>query len=229
MSTLSGIEGTMADAERRWLLERTDVYQLMTDLLAGPPKLSLLARYFNEAKLRGSVVAWEGGEELSSYFLDMEEGELRTQSAKETEEFKRLFQGSKACLSPEESAVRRRIEGLQAHIVPEQINSYYNDCGVVFNKLNGEHDDSLAMELEFMSVMADRMQTAGELPYNRSSLAELQISFLENHLLKWAIPFSEELRTATDSKLYLALASLLTNFLVWDYTMLCSWREGYLR
>lgn len=231
MSTLSGIEGTMADAEQRWLVERADVYQLMADLLAGPPKLSRLARYRNEAKLRGSLVAGEGGAELSAYFTDLDDKELRALSEQETEEFKRLFFGSKARLSPEESSVRKKLDGQHGHnvlVVPEQINSYYNDCGVVFNKLNGEHDDSLAMELEFMSVMADRMLTSENLPYNRSNLAELQISFLENHLLKWAIPFSEELKAVTKSKLYSALASLLTNFLVWDYTMLCSWREGYL-
>lgn len=228
MGISSAIEGMKEKAEHRWLSERADVYQLLTDFLSGPPKLSLLARYFNEARLRGVLVAYEGGEALSAYFSKLQEQELRSLSAKETAEYTRLFSGSKACLNPEESAMRRKLEGLHGHVVPEQINSYYNDCGVVFNKLNGEHDDSLGMELEFMSVMADRMYTAGELPYNRSSLSELQISFMENHLLKWAIAFSEELMAATDSALYTALANLLTQFLVFDYTMLCSWREGYV-
>ncbi|WP_223066029.1 TorD/DmsD family molecular chaperone [Paenibacillus caui] len=226
MSTLSEDAYKLTEQQNRWLMEREVVYQLLIDFLERSPELSLLARYRNIVKLRGSITAWEGGGELTNYFNSIQDHELRRIGMDEAEEYRRLFTGEDAKLAASESAVRARTEGVQTNAQTGQVGGFYSDCGVVFNKVNGERDDSLTMELEFMAVIADRMKCAGFLSCSRSSLVEMQIRFLENHLLRWAITFADELAAATRSQLYAALAAMLKQFLLWDLAMLYQWREG---
>lgn len=102
----------------------------------------------------------------------------------------------------------------------------YTSAGIVFNKCNGEADDHIAIELEFMAVMHERML------YNsfsiRSAMESLDIqeSFLEKHLLQWTPQFCQKLNAATDSPLYLGLSHMLEEFLPLDLQMLRSWRAS---
>ncbi|MNP60255.1 chaperone protein TorD [compost metagenome] len=95
----------------------------------------------------------------------------------------------------------------------------------MFNKISGERDDHIALELEFMAVLSEEMLSKAGLHESCLELADVQIRFLENHLMQWAPRFSNELAAATSSPIYIGLAELLVQFLDMDLEKLYAWRK----
>jgi TorA maturation chaperone TorD len=102
----------------------------------------------------------------------------------------------------------------------------YTSAGIVFNKCNGEADDHIAIELEFMAVMHERMLYNSFSIRSAMELLDIQEAFLEEHLLQWTPQFCDKLNAATDSPLYLGLSHMLAEFLPLDLQMLRSWRAS---
>lgn len=210
----------------QWLELRGSVYQLLADFLGRPPRMSLIAGWRHKAELNHKVVTSESGRRLKHYLESIPEEDFRGVCHKEAEEYERLFTGHDAIIAPCESTCRCRTEGADAFACISEVRKIYMENGVVFNKLNGERDDHIALELEFMAVLAEGMLTKGNLQESCLELADAQLHFLESHLLKWARPFAKELLEATSSPLYTGLAELMDQFLVSDLRQLRSWRES---
>lgn len=227
MTTTVFEDGVTANEEQLlWLERRGWVYQLLVDFLGREPRLSLIAQYRREARLKGPVISSEGGRMLKTYLNSIEECKLRQVCYDEAEEYIRLFVGGQAVLPFTEGHFRAREEGLQALREASQLGAIYCECGVVFNKLHNERDDHMAIELEFMSVLADRMLVAGCARNKCTELADMQLWFLESHLMQWAPSFAEALHQEARTPLYKGLAVLMSEFLTKDLKMLRSWRSA---
>ncbi|AWB46299.1 hypothetical protein DCC85_20450 [Paenibacillus sp. CAA11] len=211
----------------RWMEDRGWVYQLLVDFLVRPPRLSLIARYRSYADRKGLIPSSSGGQQLAAYFEGLEKEELQAACTREQQEYQRLFVGSDPKLPLSEALVRERAEGIDAFRIRADISEFYSGCAISFNKLNGERDDHIALELEFMAVMADRTLCAEGLPESRLRHIELQAAFMESHLMKWAVKFADELYAATNSPMYRGLAMLLKEFLERDQAMLLKWQALY--
>ncbi|WP_068620727.1 TorD/DmsD family molecular chaperone [Paenibacillus tuaregi] len=219
-------DGVTANEEQLlWLERRGWVYQLLVDFLGREPRLSLIAQYRREAALKGPVISSEGGRMLKDYLESIEEDKLRQVCYDEAEEYTRLFVGSPAVLPFTEGGFRARKEGIQVMWESSQLGTVYCECGVVFNKLHNERDDHMAIELEFMSVLADRMLVAGCVRNKCTELADMQLWFMESHLMKWAPAFAEALQREARTPLYKGLGVLLSEFLSKDLEMLRVWRS----
>ncbi|MNC08444.1 chaperone protein TorD [compost metagenome] len=106
------------------------------------------------------------------------------------------------------------------------LSDVYASAGIVFKKCGGEADDHIAIELEFMAVMHERMLFNSFSIRSAMELLDIQERFLEEHLLRWTPQFCSRFNAATDSPLYLGLSHMLEEFLPQDLQMLRAWKAS---
>jgi TorA maturation chaperone TorD len=133
-------------------------------------------------------------------------------------EYRRLLQQSK----PRQAAESHYTKDGCAQDLAE----CYASAGVAFNKLHGEADDHIAIELEFMTLLHDRMLNNTYCEDSMLQLMEVQEKFLEEHLLSWVPSLCKDLKGSTQSPLYQSLFSLLEEFLAQDLNMLKTWKHS---
>ena len=85
------------------------------------------------------------------------------------------------------------------------VRKAYRKAGVRKNESYADHDDHIAVELEFMRYLAEKA-AAGE-------SQDVQFDFLRNHLMGWSVDFCAVLTGATTSDFYRGLAELTMSFL----------------
>jgi TorA maturation chaperone TorD len=213
---------TVPEAFSRWLESRGLIYQLMTDFFGRKPTLSLVAQWSRNRQMSVAAEMTEGGRELKRYLCSQEPQELPSICAKEDKEFKRLMStGAVKSFVPREAANLGQSEEFC-----NVISDVYASAGIVFNKCNGEADDHIAIELEFMAVLHERMLYNSFSVRSAMELLEIQEKFLEEHLLRWTPQFCKTLNAATDSPLYLGLSHMLEEFLPQDLNMLRAWKTS---
>lgn len=217
---------TTPPEQAAWLGRRGWVYELLMDFLSRPPRMSLIAHWRRRAETSHAIPNSRGGRRLRSYLEAIPGEQFRSVCQQEAEEYRRLFMDHKVPLIPCEGAFRAKRDGADAYACTAHIRAMYAESGVVFNKLYGESDDHIAMELEFMAVLSEVMQSRLDLRHSCLELTDTQIRFLETHLLQWAPRFAEELIRATTSPLYTGLAELLREFLIYDLEQLRRWRAS---
>jgi putative dimethyl sulfoxide reductase chaperone len=208
------------EAFSRWLESRGLIYQLLTDFFGRKPSLSLVAQWSRNRQMSVAAEMTEGGRELKRYLCSQEPQELPLICEKESKEYKRLMiEGAVNAFVPREAAHLGHTEEFC-----NVISDVYASAGIVFNKCNGEADDHIAIELEFMAVLHERMLYNSFSVRSAMELLDIQETFLEEHLLRWTPQFCEELNASTDSPLYLGLSHMLEEFLPQDLHNLRAWR-----
>ncbi|KGE20342.1 TorD/DmsD family molecular chaperone [Paenibacillus wynnii] len=208
------------EAFSRWLESRGLIYQLLTDFFGRKPALSLVAQWSRNAQIGVAAEMTEGGRELKRYLCSQEPKELPSICEQENKEYKRLMtEGAMNTFVPREAAhIGRTKEFCNV------ISDVYASAGIVFNKCNGEADDHIAIELEFMAVLHERMLYNSFSVRSAMELLDIQVAFLEEHLLRWTPQFCHKLNAATNSPLYLGLSHMLEEFLPKDLEMLRGWK-----
>ena len=207
------------EAFSRWLDSRGLIYQILVDFLGRKPTLSLVAQWRSNRQMGVAAEMTEGGRELKRYLCSQEPSQLPHICEKESLEYKRLLNAQTVhSLVPREAAILGYEEDFC-----NVLSDVYTSAGIVFNKCNGEADDHIAIELEFMAVMHERMLYNSFSIRSAMELLDIQVAFLEEHLLKWTPTFCEKLNASTDSTLYLGLSHMLEEFLPLDLQMLRAW------
>lgn len=224
MTMLFNEQVVISQDQAKWLKLRGWGYRLLVDFLGRPPRMSLIAQWHKRVALSNTVPMSSGGRRLKNYLESIPDHEIRRVCYDEAEEYERLFMGSDAKVPTCESLYRAREEGIDAFKCISDIRRIYMESGIVFNKLNGERDDHIALEMEFMAVMSEEMQDKLGLPDSLLESLNLQISFLESHLLPWTERFASMLASATTSPLYIGLAEMMSEFLFEDLHKLRIWR-----
>lgn len=210
------------EAFSRWLESRGLIYQLLVDFLGRKPSLSLVAQWSRNGQMSVAAEMTEGGRELKRYLCSQEPSKLPHICEQEAREYKRLMHEQLVrSFVPREAAMLGYAEDFC-----NVLSDVYTSAGIVFNKCNGEADDHIAIELEFMAVMHERMLFNSFSIRSAMELLEIQEAFLEEHLLKWTPLFCEKLNTSTDSPLYLGLCHMLEEFLPMDLQMLRAWKSS---
>lgn len=215
----------LSETQARWMETRGWVYQLLAEFLSRPPRMSLIAHWRRQVELKQIVPICEGGKKIKEYLESIPEADFRHVCLEEAEEYRRLFAGRNGAVASCESLFRAKSEEIDAFSCLSQIRQAYLERSVVFNKISGECDDHIALELEFMAVLGEETLSKAGLPDSCLELAEAQIRFLESHLLNWVPRFASELAAATSSPLYKGLAGLLAEFLIMDLEHLREWRS----
>lgn len=222
MTTPAASPLSVPDPCSRWLENRGLIYQLMTDFFGRKPTLSLVAQWSRNRLIGAAAEMTEGGREMKRYFASHAPHEFPAICERETEEYLRLMNdGAVGALIPREAASRGLTEAFC-----NAVADVYTSAGVVFKKCGGEADDHIAIELEFMAVLHERMMYNSFTVRSAMELLDIQERFLQEHLLLWTPQFCERLNGATDSPLYLGLSRMLQEFLPLDLEMLRVWKAS---
>ncbi|MFC7678634.1 molecular chaperone [Paenibacillus sp. GCM10028914] len=207
------------DVCHRWLENRGAIYQLLTEFLGNWPTLSLVAHWSRSSEIAKAAELTRGGRELMQYLSGRSPEELVRICEQESAEYRRLLLFSKQ---------RPLAESRYSPYSPssQDLSDFYASVGVAFKKVNGEPDDHLAIELEFMTILHDRMLNSVYSEDSMLELMEIQERFLDEHLLTWIPALCRELNASTISPLYSAVSCLLAEFLEYDLAMLRTWRKS---
>ncbi|MDR9853446.1 molecular chaperone TorD family protein [Paenibacillus sp. VCA1] len=222
-TTLEPLLDTLEGA--RWHQGRGWAYQLLIDFLENPPGLAQIAPWQRQAELREELALTDGGRRLQDYLGRLSPGRLVEACRKETAEYERLFIGRDAVFPSVCESAYRTADPRSAWRCIRQIREAYEDCGIVFNKLQSENDDHLTIELEFIAVAGEHMAFTAGLPECRLMWLDTQIDFLDRHLLQWAPHFAKELTEQARTPLYREIGSMLGEFIPYDLRMLKSMRN----
>lgn len=97
----------------------------------------------------------------------------------------------------------------------DEVLAIYRSCGLDKDPTWKDNEDHIALELEFMQVMATRTADAldKEDEAEAQALLETQRNFFNDHLASWVPMMTRDMRKFAQTKLYLGLASLTDGFL----------------
>lgn len=206
------------DVCHRWLENRGTVYELLIDFLGNWPSLSMIAEWSRGSGISKAAECSKAGTDLMTYLCGRSPEELVRICEYEGAEYRQLLQQSK------------QRQAAESHYTKDGCAQDLADCyasvGVAFNKLHGEADDHIAIELEFMTLLHDRMLNNTYCEHSMLQLMEVQEKFLEEHLLSWVPSLCKDLKESTKSPLYQSVFSLLEEFLAQDLNMLKTWKHS---
>lgn len=101
------------------------------------------------------------------------------------------------------------------------------EFNLYFQNESKEPEDHISIELEFMIYLIDEaIKSIKEGDENKFSRAlEYQFLLLNDHLMNWIDPFTDDIQSATTSSLYKGSALLLRDFINQDYQYLLDIKE----
>lgn len=133
-------------------------------------------------------------------------------------DFKRLFVGPGPMQAPPWESVYRNEDHLLFDQHTIQVRVFYARHGMEFVRIHQMPEDAIAIELEFMRVLTERLTQAVE--QNDAEAEKLllneQLDFLRQHLLMWVPTFAMFCQRRANTAFYSALAAVLMGFLNWD-------------
>jgi TorA maturation chaperone TorD len=97
-----------------------------------------------------------------------------------------------------------------------EVRQFYRRARVHKSPAYDQPGDHLAVELEFMRLLSDRVAAAAD---GASELAQLQNAFRQDHLMQWAPQFCAVLNSRAQSRFYRALAEVTAVTLFHDQAL----------
>jgi putative dimethyl sulfoxide reductase chaperone len=131
-------------------------------------------------------------------------------------EYTRLFALNLHCPQYEADYVSRSSFNW-AHII-SAVSSMYSNFGVQLASGVGERPDHMAVELDFMNLLAAREARARELNH----VAKIKVSrraqklFFASHVSQWCVPFARKLAQETRIDFYQGIAALTESLMAAD-------------
>ncbi len=220
-------------ADLATLRERT--YRLVSQALLYPDeeRLSLLGATARELKHDGATLA------RFAFFVEWSQllrvaSELAERSAEDAQgSYVSLFAvGAPAVPCPPFESAYYEGDVAPGGWVRAKLDRTYDRAGLELSSEVAEPVDHVALELEFMALLAGReaqaweqRSAAGEAAAATAWMLEQQRDFLDEHLCVWFPAFSARLAAADEDGAYAALSRLANAFLVHDRDLLSALLE----
>ncbi len=104
----------------------------------------------------------------------------------------------------------------------DEVLAIYRSCGLEKSESWTVGEDHIAVELEFMRVLAQRAAAAlrGGDEERAFSIINTQHNFMDDHLATWVPVFANEARRFADTLFYQGVVNLAEGFLEEDATLL---------
>lgn len=134
------------------------------------------------------------------------------------DEYARIFVGPAALPAPPWESVYRGGKRLLMTETTLSVREFYHACGYEAQRRHRVPDDHLAIELDFLSSLAQEASSAceqGDVDGARRAF-DAGSSFLSAHLGQWVSDFATDLRERDGSAFYCALADALVAFVAAD-------------
>ncbi|OWA36120.1 hypothetical protein B9G55_09695 [Saccharibacillus sp. O16] len=207
--------GATAREEKDWTHTRWMMYQLLSDFMIYRPSVHLVMKW--RSKLSRTEWACEALDRFKAIIAEPDTHSLASFCKQETHEYDRLLERRQAAIPLREAL----YTDCEAELSAVRASAEYDRAGVILNKTAGEKDDELSVELEFMTVLAERLTEQGVRSQTEcEALIRTQLGFVKRHMSVWVPPFCAQLRQHTDSPLYLALCDLMEEVLTFDHAWL---------
>lgn len=131
------------------------------------------------------------------------------------DEYTRLFIGPMSLVAPPWESVYGQKDAMLFQESTLEVRNTYRQYGLIPEGYPHVADDSLALELHFMALLAQRGLDAFYAGKNDDLIADLTGSsdFLKKHLLVWVPKFLERMKGAKTSILYPQMCLVLDEFL----------------
>lgn len=215
-------QATLADVHVA-LKERAASYGLLSRLYRKEADDRLL-REMHGQKYRvstGNADVDDGNKLIANYLSGMWENTVTELAA----DYMRVFFGhgysGHAAAYPFESVYTSEKRLLMQEARAEVL-AIYRAAGLDKQEDWKEGEDHIALELEYMQIMAQRAATALIKGDRETCIANLtaQRNFLDDHLIGWAPMLAAEMKKFAKTDFYKGLASLTTGFLACDMELL---------
>ena len=131
------------------------------------------------------------------------------------DEYTRLFIGPASLVAPPWESVYGQKDAMLFQESTLEVRNTYRQFGLLPEGYPRVADDSLALELHFMALLAQRSLDAFYAGKNEELAADLNGSadFLKKHLLVWVPKFLERMKGAKSNILYPQMCLVLDEFL----------------
>lgn len=207
------------------LANRLYVYSLLYKVFAREPDAELLSLLTAESAGEAFALLGSEGDTLSKVpaFLEELRREMNDAFVSEAKsEFTRLFIGPIKLVAPPWESVYIGKEAMLFQESTLAVRRFYQRYGLLPEGYPRVADDSLALELAFMSKLAERAYNAFEQDQREELLRDLSGSaeFLTEHMLVWIPKFLERMKDAPSDVLYPQLCLVLSAFLEADKDVL---------
>ncbi|MBN1964259.1 MAG: molecular chaperone TorD family protein [Anaerolineae bacterium] len=138
------------------------------------------------------------------------------------QDYRQLYVGPGRMPVPPWESVYRNEERTMFDVHTLQVRETYARHGMEFIKKNKTPEDHVAIELEFMRVLTERLLTTLERGDEKAEhiLLQEQRQFLTGHMLAWLPELSKRTQEFAQTDFYRGLAGVLIGFLRWDRDML---------
>ena len=138
------------------------------------------------------------------------------------DEYTRLFIGPVSLVAPPWESVYGQKDAMLFQESTLEVRNTYRQFGLIPEGYPHVADDSLALELHFMALLAQRSLDAFYAGKNDDLSADLNGSaeFLKKHLLVWIPKFLERMKSARSNILYPQMCLVLDEFLRKDAAIL---------
>lgn len=199
---------------------RQAVYALFRRLYTQALDADLLDWLRSERPFAQFPLALNGPSKGALKRLDQDSRKLPLQVL--CDDFRQLYIGpGRMAVPPWESVFRNE----ERHLFDEhtlQVRATYARHGMTFVNKNKTPEDHVAIELEFMQVVTERLLKALDNDDLQAEgiLLQEQAEFLQDHLLKWVPDFAKCTQQFAQTAFYTELAVLLEAFLTWDLALL---------
>mgnify|MGYP000179839633 CR=1 FL=1 len=150
----------------------------------------------------------EGFEVLDTWIGDNRDRDPGSVQSALDREYTRLFVGPRPPVLPHETYYREDTDFLGEGVAA--VEDSYAAVGWEPAEEYPEESDFVAVELAFLRHLVERQREGSEAAFGYERV------FLDEHLLQWADPFLEDLRTEADAGLFLAAGLVLRGLLTFE-------------
>lgn len=184
---------------------------MMTEEMTSPAEeLSLLSSMYLCKPSREAVQNWKmafsGGTSIFLEELKKAVSEIDTTSDAELEEllweYTRLFIGPYKLPCPPWESVYTSPKHLMMQDAADQVREMYGEAGLAINT-DDVMPDHIGVELNFLSVLLQRTHSESG---NKEEQVKRTERLLNDHLLKWAPKFTQDMEGTAETAFFRALA-----------------------
>lgn len=137
-------------------------------------------------------------------------------------EYNRLFVGPARLIAPPYESVYRTAERLVMGETMFDVKRAYRDLDMEIRNTLREPEDHIAIELEYIAELQKRCLTTLEEHdiHELQRIVVLEITFLEDHLLRWVPEFCQRITEGSRMDFFKALAEVLVLLIKKDHEIL---------
>lgn len=168
----------------------------------------------------------EGLNQLSNWTATNEDSQLEDILSQLQQDYSRLFVGPAEPLAdplaPPWESVYLTEDKLTFGSPTLKVRDFFRKHGLAYERINNEPDDHFGLEMEFMSklIQMERAYLKKENLEDGIRLSKEQLTFLQEHVMKWAYSFTEQVAEHACTDYFKGLALLTRGYLTWDFELL---------